>query len=38
MVVPALAVGVIWAGLEVKKQISGTPLMSLLTGVQVKDP
>ena len=38
MVVPALAVGVIWAGLEVKKQISGTPLMGLLTGAQSKDP
>ena len=38
MVVPALAVGVIWAGLEVKKQISGTPLMGLLTGAQSNDP
>lgn len=38
MVVPALVVGMVWAGLEVKKQISGTPLMSLLTGAQSKDP
>ncbi len=38
MVVPALVVGMIWVGLEVKKHISGTPLMGLLTGVQAKDP
>ncbi len=38
MVVPALVVGMLWAGLEVKRQISGTPLMGLLTGAQSKDP
>lgn len=38
MVVPALVIGMVWAGLEVKRQITGTPLMSLLTGAQSKDP
>ena len=38
MVVPTLVIGMIWAGLEIKKQISGTPLMSLLTGAAIKDP
>ena len=38
MVVPALLIGMVWACLEVKKQITGTPLMSLLTGAQSKDP
>jgi hypothetical protein len=38
MVVPALVIGMLWAGLEVMKHISGTPLMGLLTGVQGKDP
>ena len=38
MVVPVLAIGVIWAGLEVQRRISGTPLMDLIMGTQSRDP
>ena len=47
MVVPMLLVGLIWAGLEVRKQIAGTPLMDvilstpfarLVAGAPAKEP